>query len=908
MAEQFNWTAPNLNQHHFISFANLLALRNGGQVEPAWSLHDSEEEERDEEDETNPDTASSVNTNQVQQISDSGYDKLKRKFLDCVAELAANDKGARFVACSAMREGEDEVTVWISRNEGFREVDHVAFARVGGLLGGLGSVDPGNRCAEELWTEMLTYYRARLESTYIPSLRSTLKDCEQLFHDDKHDEFVPARQRLQAFHQLVFDGNSPGQAVTDRHSVLIVKAYELRMMKPVRELLHTSHHSTPRTKKLWESICFLGRLRVAFETFQDIALNLPSFKKVTIILIPRDIATQKALQRPLNLDQTFNLLDVPLDPSMVKKVIGQKWTVPKAKASFGDLQKHKLNVHAEVQMVLYLSKIGQTFERLFPYFGCSKYSCFMCWHFLQAHSKIRTRGCHGRLFKPWSVPEVSGMTPGSPEKISHALIQLQRRLRKELKAEIKKGISQEKTSVVGGSSVFTTQDPSSARRKAGIERTRMRAEQARVTELFRRWSLEEEASKYQGSRLNVQPNAGNATRSHAEYRGECYTCSGDTSRRCSLCQKDFYCSQLCEDKRSGRHLFTCTKRPLTSADFLYRNIEKDRLPEEEEVCSDFGFNYFDSFADKSKLLGLYKGLWLAEIPVEDINKWQVEGSLVANIKEHFYQIPERYRGGYFPWFLEHTQCLDKPITEEEAAQRTVATFFDKARSYLDKEDQYKHYKQLEPEAKRDCFYMLAQTLHMANPDPIETNWFNFGFCTCDDEYKERSLGGLYQRLLVGDKLYDDVPTRMPRMKDVQTATFTEFWKAYELGTMIQLMDSKGLGRARFQFPFLEEFFSSPPCGPHLSVWSLKQFLAINNPAEFPPIPAISVDYGFGNCETFTETCTLMEIYRRLLGDASPLDLHGACIAGKLFEFAERFHKMDQSHRRLMKNFYPLPEL
>ncbi|KAB8256301.1 hypothetical protein BDV32DRAFT_129198, partial [Aspergillus pseudonomiae] len=42
-----------------------------------------------------------------------------------------------------MREGEDEVTVWISRNEGFREVDHAAFARVGGLLGGLGSVDPG---------------------------------------------------------------------------------------------------------------------------------------------------------------------------------------------------------------------------------------------------------------------------------------------------------------------------------------------------------------------------------------------------------------------------------------------------------------------------------------------------------------------------------------------------------------------------------------------------------------------------------------------------------------------------------------------------------------------------------------------------------------------------------------------
>lgn len=78
------------------------------------------------------------------------------------------------------------------------------------------------------------------------------------------------------------------------------------------------------------------------------------------------------------------------------------------------------------------------------------------------------------------------MTPGSWEKISNALIQLQRRLKKELKAEIKKGISQEKTSVVGGSSIFTNHDPNSARRKADIERMRIKAEQNRVAEAFKR--------------------------------------------------------------------------------------------------------------------------------------------------------------------------------------------------------------------------------------------------------------------------------------------------------------------------------------------------------------------------------------------------------------------------------------
>ena len=49
----------------------------------------------------------------------------------------------------------------------------------------------------------------------------------------------------------------------------------------------------------------------------------------------------------------------------------------------------------------------------------------------------------------------------------------------------------------------------------------------------------------------------------------------------------------------------------------------------------------------------------------------------------------------------------------------------------------------------------------------------------------------------------------------------------------------------------------------------------------------------------------MEIYKRLLLKASPLDLHEACLSGKLFEFAQKFHKMEDSHMKLMKNIYPL---
>lgn len=309
-------------------------------------------------------------------------------------------------------------------------------------------------------------------------------------------------------------------------------------------------------------------------------------------------------------------------------------------------------------------------------------------------------------------------------------------------------------------------------------------------------------------------------------------------------------------------------------------------------------------------MGLYQGLLLSErITGEDIHKWQVEGTLVANIKEFYYQIPETSRGSYFPWFLKHTHILEKTVTSKEATRNLVATFYDQAKSYLDSEDQHKNPKELKPDAKAHCYQMLAGVLHGGYPHPIEENWFTFGFCTCREEREERSLGGLYQALLIGDKLYEDLRTNrydpsLGRPK-VQPATFTGFWHSHQSGTLIQLMDSAGLKDFISDFPFLEAFLSIPPAGPHPSVWSLKQFLAIDDPAGYPPILALQWDYGFGNCQTFEETCILMEIYKRLLKDADPLDLHKACLVGKLFEFAGKYHTMNEDHRKLMRNFYPL---
>ena len=138
---EFDWTHPGLNWHHFHSLANLLALRNGGQAEASSLSTDVLEEDWNPDDDGNGD-ALSTDTNLAHQLSDSGHGRLKRRFLDCLAEFAANKKGGTAVACSAIKEAEDNVILWLARNTGFLDTDALVFDRLGEMLGSLS----GNNC------------------------------------------------------------------------------------------------------------------------------------------------------------------------------------------------------------------------------------------------------------------------------------------------------------------------------------------------------------------------------------------------------------------------------------------------------------------------------------------------------------------------------------------------------------------------------------------------------------------------------------------------------------------------------------------------------------------------------------------------------------------------------------------
>lgn len=79
----------------------------------------------------------SNDTRVAHQLSDSEHAKLKRRFLDSLAEFAANKKGGTAVACSAIKEAEDSVVLWIARNEGFSVADQPVFEKLGIALSSL---------------------------------------------------------------------------------------------------------------------------------------------------------------------------------------------------------------------------------------------------------------------------------------------------------------------------------------------------------------------------------------------------------------------------------------------------------------------------------------------------------------------------------------------------------------------------------------------------------------------------------------------------------------------------------------------------------------------------------------------------------------------------------------------------
>lgn len=239
----------------------------------------------------------------------------------------------------------------------------------------------------------------------------------------------------------------------------------------------------------------------------------------------------------------------------------------------------------------------------------------MCNRFIQSFGRFKTRGCHGRLFKPWTVPRVGDLLPGQAAQTAKALLSVQKEVKKNLKASLKEQIRHERTSVLNGGSVTSSGQETRSQRQLQIDRLKMKAERDRVVEVFKRQQENTDS-------LSIHDYS---TRKSNE-TGECDICEKLTTRKCSICSKDYFCSDSCQEKAFGRHLFTCSRRPLTSADYLWRSLGNDLIPEEEDVLQGFGFNNFPYDRSRTLLSGVYQGLYLSDkFSAEDMHTWLLRG-------------------------------------------------------------------------------------------------------------------------------------------------------------------------------------------------------------------------------------------------------------------------------------------
>lgn len=207
---------------------------------------------------------------------------------------------------------------------------------------------------------------------------------------------------------------------------------------------------------------------------------------ITITLVSRPPAPASPPHRRMTLKETLDILSLDTKNETIQAVMGPKWTLNQLERKFMKQQRQTLNIHAEVQLLMHLNTSNTSGPEIIPYIGCSKLCCFMCHVFIQSYGHFNTRGCHGRLFKPWTIPNMELLLPEHVQRISEALISLQKEIVKKLVTPVAGKLRHERTSVFGGSSLIGTQHDEISARRAQIDHQIAKAEQDRVAEMFKR--------------------------------------------------------------------------------------------------------------------------------------------------------------------------------------------------------------------------------------------------------------------------------------------------------------------------------------------------------------------------------------------------------------------------------------
>lgn len=350
------------------------------------------------------------------------------------------------------------------------------------------------------------------------------------------------------------------------------------------------------------------------------------------------------------------------------------------------------------------------------------------------------------------------------------------------------------------------------------------------------------------------------------------------------------------------HKFTCSNGALTTADHLYLDLAADELPKDPDVIADFIFARLLTFVERSKLVGVYKGLQILEVKACDLDRWLTSGLLLARILKTFGKLPVGSQGPYFPWFVENQHRIFPPDPSLVERDDSMESLFGPARFLLELSDRLKDVKDLQPCSKRNCFILSALVIQLGHPPPGTAGpYYDFGFCACLDESEEETLGVVYQRSLLGheyspQQLYwQDMPE-----SSINHARFTQFWRAFESGNLIGFMESNGFPQETMKIRHLETYLTGPEEVQNLPIWDLLTFLKSGDAER--PSDEVFITFGFVRCAGDLRFIgRLKRLYSSLLACVNILELQEAQTGGRLLEFAQRYLDVDLDLANILRS-------
>uniref|UniRef100_A0A093VHP4 Uncharacterized protein n=1 Tax=Talaromyces marneffei PM1 TaxID=1077442 RepID=A0A093VHP4_TALMA len=327
-----------------------------------------------------------------------------------MAIICDSHKGGDTVMAAALQSTPSRTVIWLAANEKpkARTVHYLQ-----SIIGTLMKATPDTRvrvaeeisdCVVKFCQSRMNYYRKEL-SRELPRCLSKLSKVEPA-SDSELEIVIQWLTDLQTHASILRCGDSSIKG-------LVNGCMQCRIYFPM--LARFSRRETDQHQPITRTKHFIGRLAMyprTVNTLLDVALEIPQLLENCEL---RLCDSSRHLPSPLNSE--LSTLD-----GIVRRMFPE-FTANEVRSDldrlnvFGNLHKRlsracsfKTRVHAELLVLEKFRSNRWEFVAGDRYIGCSKPSCFCCYHYINSlPERYSVSGCHNKIYTHWRAPDLTGV-------------------------------------------------------------------------------------------------------------------------------------------------------------------------------------------------------------------------------------------------------------------------------------------------------------------------------------------------------------------------------------------------------------------------------------------------------------------------------------------------------------------